>query len=72
MTYKPPTGWVEDFTDEVGVHGRFHTRVDCPRIRRPDRLRPVDRPYSAARCPGCAEARGNNLERFSGPPVVEA
>ena len=67
MTYTPPNGWVEPFGDDDtgSVSQRFHARRDCPRIRHPEQLREVDRPYSAARCPGCADAHGNNLERFA-------
>jgi ATP-dependent exoDNAse (exonuclease V) alpha subunit len=36
--------------------GVFHLRQDCPRIRRPDRLRATDKPYTAYRCKGCADA----------------
>jgi hypothetical protein len=66
MSYTPPNGWVEPFGDDdaESTSQRFHTRRDCPRIRHPEQLREVDRPYSAARCPGCADAHGNNLERF--------
>jgi hypothetical protein len=70
MAYTPPGGWVEDYTDDAGAHGRFHARTDCPRIRKPEQLRQVDRPYSASRCPGCADEHGNNLERFTSPPPV--
>ena len=70
MAYTPPRGWVEDYTDETGRKGRFHSRTDCPRIREPEQLRAVDRPYSATRCPGCADEHGNNAERFiSSPPA---
>ena len=72
MTYTPPSGWVELYDDEAGTHSRFHSRTDCPRIRQPDQLRSVERPYSAARCPGCADEHGNNLERFTSPPPVRA
>jgi hypothetical protein len=66
MSYTPPSGWVEPIGDDSGsATQRFHSRRDCPRIRYPEQLREVDRPYSAARCPGCADAHGNNLERFS-------
>jgi hypothetical protein len=68
MVYKPPGGWIEDYCDDAGDHSRFHARTDCPRIRQPERLRQVDRPYSAIRCVGCADEFGNNLERFSMPP----
>ncbi|MEO7979820.1 MAG: hypothetical protein ABI807_02785 [Sporichthyaceae bacterium] len=66
MTYTPPSGWVEPYSaeDSPQASSRFHTREDCPRIRNPDQLRPVDRPYSAARCAGCADAYGSNLESF--------
>ena len=55
MSYTPPDGWVEDFTGGGVTLGRFQARTDCPRIRKPDQLRQVDRPYSALRCPGCAD-----------------
>jgi hypothetical protein len=63
MTYAPPPGWVEPHGDD-GVASKFHTRTDCPRVRHPDKLRPVDRPYSAVRCAGCAEFHGQNREQF--------
>ncbi len=71
MTYTAPGGWIEQYDDEAGKHSRFHARTDCPRIRQPDTLRQVDRPYSATRCPGCADEHGNNLERFASPPPVQ-
>jgi hypothetical protein len=64
----PPSGWIEEHTDETGRTTRFHARTDCPRIREPEQLRAVDRPYSATRCLGCADEHGNNLERFDSPP----
>jgi hypothetical protein len=65
MTYTPPHGWVEASGDPDAdpPRLRFHTRTDCPRVRDTGQLRPVDRPYSATRCPGCADAFGNDLER---------
>jgi hypothetical protein len=62
MSYNPPSGWVEPFGDDGAdsASQRFHARRDCPRIRHPEQLREVDRPY-----PGCAEAHGNNLEQFA-------
>jgi hypothetical protein len=57
MTYAPPSGWIETVSgyDESGAERtRFHRRSDCPRIREPDTLRPVDRPYSSPRCTLCA------------------
>lgn len=64
MPYTPPSGWVEPYSDPAAAQmsHRFHTRVDCPRVRHPDQLRQSDRPYSATRCPGCAAEDGNNLE----------
>jgi hypothetical protein len=64
MGYTPPSGWVEPLGDgePASAAQRFHSRPDCPRIRHPEQLREVDRPYSAARCPGCADPHGNNLE----------
>ena len=70
MAYTPPGGWVDEYEDEAGIHSRFHARTDCPRIRHPEQLRQVDRPYSASRCPGCADEFGNNLEQFTTPPPV--
>jgi hypothetical protein len=67
MGYLPPAGFVEPRRDDLdgpGAATRFHARADCPRVLHPDLLRPVDRPYSAARCPGCADPFGNNLELF--------
>jgi hypothetical protein len=70
VPYEPPSGFVEPYgggdSDDAAATSRFHTRDDCPRIRDPTALRPVDRPYSAARCGGCAEVYGHNRERF--PP----
>jgi len=60
VVYQPPSGWVESRPHEPGADGearsfgRFHTTPDCPRIRNAQGLRPVDRPYSAARCSACA------------------
>ncbi len=61
MTYLPPIGWVEprSTTDTTSnqhtmPYGFFHTRPDCQHVRRTELLRPVDRPYTAARCPACA------------------
>jgi hypothetical protein len=70
MVYSPPSGFVEPYSDPdpQAPLQRFHTRPDCPRIRNRDQLRPVDRPYSAVRCTGCADEHGNNMERFVGPP----
>ena len=57
MPYVPPSGWIETLSayDEFGAHRtRFHESNQCPRIRGPETLRPVDRPYSATRCSLCA------------------
>jgi hypothetical protein len=57
MPYVPPAGWIETLSayDELGAHRtRFHQSIQCPRIRVPETLRPVDRPYSAVRCTLCA------------------
>ena len=55
--YSPPSGWVESLS-VVGEGGslrtRFHLSAECARIRRPDTLRPKDKPYSAPRCSTCA------------------
>src|SRR3954471_22640932 len=58
VAYISPNGWVEPKKrrdgggdNELGI---FHLRRDCERIRRPDQLRAIDRPYSAARCTLCA------------------
>jgi hypothetical protein len=58
MTYAPPSGWIER-TDEptdptTRVKARFHSRDDCKRIKNPAGLVQVNKPYHAARCPGCA------------------
>ncbi|MGZ4589795.1 MAG: hypothetical protein ACXV3C_00315 [Actinomycetes bacterium] len=55
MGYVPPSGWVETRPTAEGepVAARFHTRPDCPRLQGGE-LRQVDKPYSAARCPLCA------------------
>jgi hypothetical protein len=58
MTCIPPGGWIETLdprgaqdTSNLGV---FHTRETCDRIKHPDRLRRVDKPYSSVRCSACA------------------
>lgn len=60
MSYTPPPGWVEpvESADHLGSNalGLFHERRDCNRVRRPELLRPTDKPYSAARCPGCRDS----------------
>ena len=60
MPYRPPSGWVEDLVDEdeqdPSASQRFHTTYQCRLIRDPKRLRYVDKPYSATRCPACAKA----------------
>jgi hypothetical protein len=38
------------------IRALFHTKVDCTRIRNPDQLRKVDKPYDASRCSSCARA----------------
>ena len=59
MTYTSPAGWVEPLksTKEQGYSGRetFHLREDCPRVRAPELLKRVERPWSAVRCPRCAQ-----------------
>ncbi len=67
MVYAPPAGFVEPQRadlDGPGLARRFHRRADCPRVRHPDQLLPVDRPYTAARCRECADAYGNEVEWF--------
>jgi hypothetical protein len=57
VTYSPPSGWVESLSEvgeDVALRFRFHASADCARIRRPDTLRKVDKPYSAPRCPECS------------------
>lgn len=60
MAYEPPSGWLErrDETAEEnwegGLRAQFHTRPDCERVKRPESLVQVDRPYSATRCRACA------------------
>ncbi len=58
MTYAPPSGWIERTDDPsdvlTRVRARFHRRDDCERIKNPVGLVQVDKPYHAARCPGCA------------------
>jgi hypothetical protein len=62
VTYQPPSGWVEPrgvaIEDEESelIYGIFHSRQDCQRVRRPELLRLIDKPYSAARCSLCAPA----------------
>jgi hypothetical protein len=60
MVYSPPARWIQPNIDRAEMHAeRFHSRTDCPRIRNADQPRGVDRPYSAKRCPGCADEHGN-------------
>lgn len=58
MAYTPPAGWIEALAPvnagEESTKGRFHTRDTCDNIEHRDRLRQVDKPYSATRCPSCA------------------
>ena len=56
MNYAAPKGWIEVLprSGEGSQHSTFHLRRDCDRIKDRDQLREVDRPYSAARCRGCA------------------
>jgi hypothetical protein len=52
LPYTPPAVWVETLDPRRpgnDAKGRFHTRDTCEHIDHPDRLRPVDKPYSAAR-----------------------
>ena len=63
MPYESPRGWIETLSEpgaDVLVE-RFHARSDCGRIKRGE-LRAVDRPYSAARCAGCADVHGSNRD----------
>jgi hypothetical protein len=57
MAYIPPTGWVEELDKaELGSRSSaFHRDEHCPAVMFPDRLRPVDKPYSAKPCPTCAK-----------------
>jgi anti-anti-sigma factor len=54
--YVVPQGWVENYTADNGHRAMvvFHLTDQCAGIRRADRLRPVPRPGSAARCRRCA------------------
>jgi hypothetical protein len=56
MGYVPPSGWIQTRAgDEADAAvTRFHTSRECPRIDARDQVRPVDKPYSAARCSLCA------------------
>jgi len=58
VAYTPPSGWVERTGALPGsttqVH-RFHVRRDCPAITAAAKMQPTDKPYSAARCPACAQ-----------------
>jgi hypothetical protein len=57
VTYAPPSGWVEErlqATEDALHKSRFHIRRDCVKIEKSATLRPVDRPYSSARCSSCA------------------
>ena len=58
MPYEPPQGWLERIdepADETtAVRARFHLTRECQRIKDPEALVGVDRPYSAPRCPACA------------------
>ena len=68
MAYLPPSGWVETRPTAEGepVAARFHTRRDCPRLLG-GALRQVDKPYSAARCPLCANEVAGPAAR---PPLA--
>ena len=59
MVYTPPVGWIEASeptnAGEESTKGRFHTRDTCDNIEHPERLRRVDKPYSATRCTSCAD-----------------
>ena len=58
MPYLPPSGWLERIDDPsddtTEVSAKFHVVKDCARIKRPDALIEVDRPYHAPRCRACA------------------
>lgn len=58
MAYEPPTGWLERVDDpddpDTAVRARFHAKQDCERIRNPQILVAVARPWAAPRCPACA------------------
>jgi hypothetical protein len=58
MAYTPPVGWIEAVEASAGEEsriGRFHTSDTCDNIEHRDRLRSVDKPYSATRCGSCAD-----------------
>jgi hypothetical protein len=57
MAYEAPTGWIESLPAPADVRPltRFHSRKDCPAIKRPAQLEYTDRPYSAKRCLACAQ-----------------
>jgi hypothetical protein len=57
MAYTPPSGWVEelDKADHGPRSSAFHRDEHCAAVVNPDRLRPVDKPYSAKLCPTCAK-----------------
>jgi len=58
VPYEPPSGRVIDLVDEdeqdPSARQRFHTTYQCRLVRDLNRLRYVDKPYSATRCPSCA------------------
>jgi len=54
VPYEPPSGWVEELSDEEPGRLRFHTSDRCRLIRDTARLMAVDKPYSATRCTACA------------------
>jgi hypothetical protein len=53
MVYAPPSGWIEQLEATPKIRSRFHHNQDCPRIRRPETLRKVERPMASPRCPAC-------------------
>lgn len=69
MAYVPPSGWVETrpTSEDEPLAAKFHTRQDCPRIQ-VGPLRPVDRPYSAARCSLCANV---SVDRSAELPPID-
>lgn len=70
--YTPPSGWVELLQSADGRGAdrhRFHMSRGCPRIRcSPEALVAVDRPYSAARCTGCADVYESVAPPAAGGP----
>jgi len=59
VPYNPPPGWVESVDSPMleadSQLGIFHITDKCSQIRRPERLRVTDKPYTARPCGACAK-----------------